>query len=152
MLFRISTKDFEELGLNLAGFEDRQNCATNNRRRFRGMYGVSPAALAEAFVDIQTTNVHEGRIDSPDPVLFLMAVEWLRTYKEEEELAGKFKRDEDTVRKYIWRYATAIQKLKEKKVSNTFKKLLLPPNSNLPNYANTRLSGYGIIPTFMAQT
>ncbi len=25
MLFRISTKDFEELGLNLAGFEDRQN-------------------------------------------------------------------------------------------------------------------------------
>jgi hypothetical protein len=84
------------------------------------MYGVLPATLAEVFVDIQTTNVHEGRIDSADPVLFLMAVEWLCTYKEEEELAGKFKRDKDTVRKYIWRYATAIQKLKEKKVIRIF--------------------------------
>jgi hypothetical protein len=53
MLFRIATKDFEELGLNLAGFEDRQNCAMNNRRRFRCMYGVLPAAIAETFVDIQ---------------------------------------------------------------------------------------------------
>jgi hypothetical protein len=118
MLFQISTKDFEELGLNLAGFEDRQNCAMNNRRRFRCIYGVPPAVLAETSVDIQTSmNVREGRINSPDPVLFLMAVEWLCTYKKEEELAGKLKKDEDTVRKHIWRYATAIQKLKEKKVS-----------------------------------
>jgi hypothetical protein len=117
------------------------------------VWSVASSFLVETFVDIQTSNVPEGRIDSPDPVLFLMAVEWLcTTYKEEEELAGKLKKGEDTVRKYIWCYATAIQKLKEKKVSNTFKKLLLPPNSNLPNYAKSRLSGYGIIPTFMAQT
>jgi hypothetical protein len=123
MLFRISTKDFEELGLNLAGFEDRQNCAMNNRRRFRSLHAWSvlqAAALAENFVDIQTSRqrVLEGGINRPDPVLLLMAVEWSCTYKEgEEELAGKLQKYEDTLRKYIWRYATTIQKLKEKKVS-----------------------------------
>ena len=63
-----------------------------------------------------TRNV-KAFMKSPSPTDFLMCMNWLKTYKTESQMAGHFKCDEKTARKWIWIYVSKIQALKGQKVS-----------------------------------
>ncbi len=118
----LSAGDFILLGLDFAGFHrhSRQNknvvCTTaTNIRRFRAYFGISPESCCKMFMDLQTAPT--TMIKKHNPAYFMMTLQWLSTYAVEETLAGSYKLDEKTVRKWIWDYTKSIQALKEKKVS-----------------------------------
>ena len=139
----LSAADILELGLHFAGFEQhrcQRTCMTTNLRRFRGHFGVGPEAFSAIFADLQTTNIVEARIDKPNPSHFFMAMNWLRAYKIEEQLAGGSKVTEKTARKWIWKYTEAVQALKAAKVSfnttiNNY--MYYKTNSNIFSFATT---------------
>ena len=114
----ISENECIELGLDAIGFDGRrQRNATTNNTRFRASYGAGPKSCVEILNDLQTTGHVEARINEPNLIDFLMAMNWLKTYKTESELAGLFKVDEKTSRKWVWKYVKAIRALKHQKVS-----------------------------------
>jgi hypothetical protein len=121
MVLFLSAANILELGLHFVGFEQhrcQRTCMTTNLRRFRAHFGVSPEAILAIFTDLQTTTIVEARINKPDPSHFFMAMNWLRAYKVEEQLAGSSKMTEKTARKWIWKYTEAVQALKAAKVSS----------------------------------
>jgi len=73
--------------------------------------------MAQIFHDLQTTMIEAACIDKPNLVYFLMTLNWMKTYKTEEEISGMFNVIEKTARKWIWIFTNAIQALKESKVS-----------------------------------
>jgi hypothetical protein len=118
MVLRLTTVEFLELGLEIAGFGgQRQRSVKIKIRRFRGHYGISPEACSAVFVDLQTTAIAKARIDKPDIHSFLMALDWLKTYKTEEQMAGAFGNNEKTIRLKVWKYIGAVQAFKRDKVS-----------------------------------
>jgi hypothetical protein len=68
------------------------------------------------FNDLQTTDIPEARTPNPDPLSLLIATHWLKAYPKKAQIAGTFKVDEKTARKYIWKYVQAIAALKGIKV------------------------------------
>ena len=64
-------------------------------------------------------HIGADRVNTPDPLFFLITMDWLSTFKTEEELAGSYNMVEKTIRKRIWDYALAIQALKAEKVSHS---------------------------------
>jgi hypothetical protein len=120
-IIEFSAADFLRLGLELAGFsEHRQHRTTyvTNLRRFRAHFYASPASCAGTFSDLQTNNIAEACIDGkPSPIYLLMALNWLKQYSVEEELAGRFKLVEKTARKWTQLYTQKVQALKAAKVS-----------------------------------
>ena len=91
----LSANDFLELGLVHVGF-DKRRCAATDYRRFRAHFGANPASCSATFSDLQTTLIEEARINKPNPVCFLMALNWFTTYHLEEELAGTWKKAHTT--------------------------------------------------------
>jgi hypothetical protein len=57
--------------------------------------------------------------NKPDPLFFLITMDWLSTFKTEEELAGSYNMVEKTICKRNWEYALVIQALKAEKVSHS---------------------------------
>jgi hypothetical protein len=50
------------------------------------------------FIDLQMTGIDVARIKQPNPIHFMMAINWLMaSYNTKEELAGSFKVVEKTV-------------------------------------------------------
>ena len=65
-------------------------------------------------------HIGADRVKKPDPLFFLITMDWLSTYKTEEELAGcYYNMVEKTIHKRIWEYALAIKALKAEKVSHS---------------------------------
>ena len=117
VLVSITEKDCIELGLDAVGFDKRrQRNATTNNTRFCACYGAGPKSCVKILEDLQTTGNVEARINEPNLIDFLMAMNWLKTYKTESELAGLFNVDEKTSRKWVWKYVKAIRALKHQKV------------------------------------
>lgn len=100
-LIRFTPVEMFELGLESIGFKGRQMCKNTATCRFRTSFGVDPKTCADIFKDLQVTDYTAARIKKPDPIYFLMALDWLKTYKEENEMAGLWKKDEQTVRKWV---------------------------------------------------
>jgi hypothetical protein len=120
MVLHLTAAEFLQLGLFLAGFDEgrqQRTRAKTNLRRFHGHYGVSPETCAAVFRDLQTAAIPAARIYRPNPAYLMMALDWLKTYKTEEQSAGHYNILEKTARKWIWQYTRAIQALKEEKVS-----------------------------------
>lgn len=119
VFIRLNEAQFLALGLELVGFKrsrQQKTCEKTNYSRFRASFSCGPKACSKMFRDIQTTNIADARINEPDSHFFLVAVNWLATYKKETEMAGFFDTDEKTLRKHIRRYVTAFQALKAKKI------------------------------------
>jgi hypothetical protein len=118
MVISISPADWLHLGLEVTGFNSiRQACRDEMKvERFRAHFGASPETCSAIFVDLQTTHIATARIAKPDVLYLLMAINWLKTYQTESQMAGTFKVDEKTVRTHIWKYVRAIQALKGQKV------------------------------------
>ena len=101
------------------GFEvkrQRRTSATKNVERFRTAYGIGPGACCAIFRDLQATKIPAARIQTPNKVYFLVAMNWLATYKKENEIAGFFKVDEKTARVHIRIFVEAIAALKNEKI------------------------------------
>ena len=64
-------------------------------------------------------HIGADRVTKPDPLFFLITMDWLSTFKTEEELAGSYNMVEKTTRKCLWEYALAIKALKAEKVSQS---------------------------------
>ena len=118
----LTTNEMLRKGLLLAGFDNfRQDRVKEetNKERFRSFYGSNPIVFAKIWMDLQTTDILEARINaakhSPDSML--MTAHFLKCYPIEAVLAGMFKTGEKTVRKWVWFFASKIQALKKSKVS-----------------------------------
>lgn len=118
MVISISPADWLHLGLDLVGFRStRQVCRHEmNVERYMANFGASPETCSAIFLDLQTTHIPTARIDKPNVQYLLMAINWLKTYRTESQMAGTFKVDEKTVRNQVWKYVRAIQALKGQKV------------------------------------
>ena len=109
------------LGLNFVGFKPsrtRNHSANTNKNHFERAFGASSKACCALFNDLQVVNLElVAAIKKPQVTHFLLALHWLKRYPTEEASAGLYGLDEDTIRKWIWKYCTAIQALKTRKVS-----------------------------------
>jgi hypothetical protein len=119
MVLHLSADEFLNLGLGIfPGFDERsqqRTCNATKLRRFKSNCGSNPDSCAQLFVDLQTSEA--ANIRKPNPVCMLMTLNWLRTYKTEEAVAGTFSVQEKTGRTWIWAHTHAIQALKAEKVS-----------------------------------
>ena len=119
MVVNISPLQFLKLGLEVVGYDARRQRRTKmakNVERFRGNYSIGPGACSATFHDLQTTAIPEARIDKPSSIYFLIAINWLATYKKEAEMAGHFALDDNTLRNHIKKYVNAIAALKGEKI------------------------------------
>jgi len=122
VLIHIPADRFLVLSLELMGFEgsvDEPIVRTKKMfDRFMGCFGTTPEAASAIFSDLQTTTIDEARVASTVIKFkyFVMTLNWMKSYKVENELAGLFKVHEDTVRKWTWFYTKKIQALKAVKI------------------------------------
>lgn len=108
-----------KIGLHQMGYildDDFKKKAITSR--FKDIYGVSAKVCTLIFNDVQTKDLGDAEIDKPRAWHTLIAFFWLKNYSfaTEPRMAVFFKKDEDTVRKYLWKYLKAIQALKKYKV------------------------------------
>ena len=103
------------LGLSLVGFcSERQGCSEGLCiRRFRGHYGVGPAAIKALVADLRR---HQPQKNLDESSLF-MAVSWLKLYDTEEVMAGRWGYGEKYCRETVRDYVSRIQALKPLKIS-----------------------------------
>ena len=111
------------LGLLYAGHSKRtisKTCAKTNLHRFEAKYYASPETCESILYDIQVTNVEEARVSKPKLKHFLIALNYLKEYPVEHNLAGMFKFTEKTAKKWANFYVKKIQALKEAKIRFLF--------------------------------
>jgi hypothetical protein len=120
LIQQLTSHQLLRLGLEAVGFDvpwQRRTNASVNLQRFRASFGAGPGACASIFSDLQTTAIADARITKPNSFYFLVAINWLATYKKEAEIAGYFKADEKTLRLHIKKYVNAIAALKLQKIA-----------------------------------
>jgi DDE superfamily endonuclease len=119
-LCTIRSFQFLQRGLLLVGFDlpwqERTSIMAKNVARFQASFGMGPGACASVFKDLQTTEFDEASINNPKSGYFLMALNWLATYKTEHEMAGFFRCDEMTARTHIGKFVNALAALEAKKI------------------------------------
>ena len=119
VLLHFSSDEFLRLGLEWTGREEwRQKNSTLESRveKYRAAYGVDPGTCTVIFVDLQTANDPNARIEKPSPKFLLLTLNWLRVYGTEKNRAGLFGVAERTARDQAWLYTLALQALKGQKV------------------------------------
>ena len=94
MIVVFNDDEFLKLGLQMAGHCERtinRSKAATNLSRFTAKYCAGPDACADTFLDIQTTMIEEAQVDNPNQRHLLIALNWLKEYPVEENLAGTAK-------------------------------------------------------------
>ena len=107
------------LGLNFLGFNPartEKHAAKTNKNHFERAFGANAEACCTIFHDLQVLDIGSAAIPKPKLDHFLLALHWLRRYPTEEANSGMSGLHEDTLRKWAWKYSTAIQALKAHKV------------------------------------
>jgi hypothetical protein len=113
-LINLTEKEWIAMGNTWAGFEcSNRTKEKTHRQRFRDFYGISPESCRQLFLDLQQRTKEKMNLN---PLNYLMTLDWLKSYATEPHLAGRWKCDEDTVRKWIWVYVSKIQELKGYKI------------------------------------
>lgn len=123
MFIRLSEAQIERTGLEWAGWhpvEQKRVSSRTRLERFTCHYGVDARTARAIFIDLQTTNIAEAKIDTIDPLKLFMTFYWMQTASRERNTSGKFKVDESTARGYVWEYASKIRALKAEKVSSIY--------------------------------
>ena len=85
---------------------------------FKAHYGCSPSIVVMLLHDLQTTDIHEARVEDRKLKIeyILLTLYFLRLYPTEVQLAATFKIGVVTVRTWIWFYIPKFQALKANKV------------------------------------
>lgn len=114
----LTEDEWLENGLQFVGFDAicQRNNGSANLRRFKSNYGINPRTCIQVFNDLHTLENGVENGQTWNAKYFLMALNWLKTYRTEPLLAGTFHINERTIRLYLWRFAQAIQRLKSRKV------------------------------------
>jgi hypothetical protein len=110
------------VGLDYAGFKQKQlqnNKHETNIQRFHNIYGALPASCTQNMNNIQSDEMGLAIIRKPKLMHLLMTMYWLKAYVTETHQAGMFCLSPNTVRKWCWVYAKALQGLKSKKVRDS---------------------------------
>jgi DDE superfamily endonuclease len=112
---------FSELQMLQVGLESGGHKLTGrsltNLRRFRDLYGLYPKAASVVFLDLQTFDLGQARIEKVSLLYFFMSLYYARGYGIETRVMGVFRlRCPETFRNHVWKYLTAFQALKAKKV------------------------------------
>jgi len=118
-LLNIPAADFLSLGLELVGFSAARQASVRdetNTERFLSSYPITPAACSSVFYDLQTTTIDAARIDDAVPFYFLVALNWMKTYKTEHEISGLADLDPKTICVHIRTYTNAFAALKGEKI------------------------------------
>ena len=117
-----ANEQFEETvllyGIERAGFAQSERLPNRKKQleRFVAYFGISHRTCAAIFMALQA-----ARVDADDDlklINLLITLVWLKTYVTEMVLAGMFQLNENTVRKWIWKYAGFLKSLKESKVQS----------------------------------
>ena len=105
-------KSVMSFGLDMVGFgAKRQNVRdTLNMQRFRSHFGIGP----EAIIDV-IAGMTNGKRDTLLKDL-MMTLCWLKLYETEHVMSGKWGYGEEFCRDIVKQTATAIQRLKKKKI------------------------------------
>ena len=85
-------------------------------QHFHGTFGTNVKTCCTMFYDMQVRDLGDAAINKPKLHYFLLALFWLKRYQTENVTAGISGLHEDTVRKWVWAYAIAMQALKQFKV------------------------------------
>lgn len=115
-------KQLLRYGLELLGYSverQRRVCRATNLHRFKSQYGSIPKVYNAMWVDLQTTEIEEARIDlSTDSLdMYLMAIYLLRKYPTEDDLEPLFDICAKTGRKWSWYFVRKFAALKDKKIT-----------------------------------
>lgn len=100
-----------QIGFSLSKIEN--DSKNTNNSRFLSAYGASTRVCCYIFEDITIKDL----VVNPKAYLLLICLHWLKRYPVEKTMSAMFGLDEDTVRKWIWIYCSAIQHLKDLKVN-----------------------------------
>ena len=117
-----ASEEFEEsvllYGIERAGFaqSERQPNRKKQLERFVAFFGISHRTCAAIYMALQAARDEAN--DELKLINLLITLVWLKTYVTEMVLAGMFQLNENTVRKWIWKYAGFLQSLKETKVQS----------------------------------
>jgi hypothetical protein len=142
-----SAADFLDLGLGFGrcwtNEQLARTCEKTKRTRFKRRFGAEPESCEAIFRDLQETDIEDARVDSPKPHELLCALNYLKEYPLESNLAGNFSKSERTAMKWAHFYVKKLQGLKADKVStiNSTSDRSLPPFLNYL-YASFRSNGY----------
>ena len=105
--------ELRSIGLKVAGFDERRQCRVGertNNERFSASFGVSAKTLEAVFVDLNKKNPTITQRD------FLMAVDTLKLYLVEHNMAGRWDCHEQTYRKKWKEVVAAIAALRSEKI------------------------------------
>jgi DDE superfamily endonuclease len=116
-------------GLTCIGFPPERTLRHSEDTKlshFVSAFGINPNITSIVFQEIQVQDMDvQICINKPKVPHFLLALHWLKRYPIEQLNAGIFGYHEDTVRKWVWKYCTAIQALKPHKVRKNWNLLKL---------------------------
>jgi DDE superfamily endonuclease len=116
VLLNVSPQHMMQLGLQLGGLKPTNE--KSNEERFRALYGIGAKTASEIFKDIQTEDIGDAKIQKADPTYFLTMLYWARGYGNSHRVCGACKiNSRTTFQKHSWAYLSAVQALKETKVS-----------------------------------
>jgi hypothetical protein len=118
-VIHVNSDHMLQLGIEFGGFKIVG--ANTNKKRFRQLYGVDSDVASKCFMDLQTKDIGEKRIQKINPYYFLMTIYWIYDYGTETTISGTFHIGaEKTFRKHGWKYLAAIQALAAHNVSLIF--------------------------------
>ena len=108
-----SGSSLRSIGLKVAGFDDKRQqnvCERTNNERFSASFGVSAKTLEAVFLDMKKK---DSTLTERD---FLMAVDTLKLYLTEHNMAGRWQCCEETYRNKWKKVVKAIADLRGQKI------------------------------------
>jgi hypothetical protein len=110
-VLRLTEQHMLQLGLEFAG-KQLMRSENSNVRKFKDLYGPHPKSAAKCFIDLQTKEIGDARIEKIDPFYFLVTLYWLRGYGTDTRVSAAFGiQCSETKRDHCWKYTAAIHAL-----------------------------------------
>jgi hypothetical protein len=119
MVVEANAAEVLTVGLACIGFGPERTLGHSDKtqlKHFESAFGIDPDTISTIFHEIQVRDIGDKQIRKPKLPHFLLALHWLKRYPIEQMSSGIFGYHEDTVRKWVWTYCSAIQALKPYKV------------------------------------
>jgi len=117
MIDEVPAETFEDIGRAIANRAKCQ-CREYELRRFKAFFGCNPARCAQLWWMLFKTKAAKDEIgENARPVHLLWGLLFLKIYNTDTVMTGMTGADEDTFRKWSWKFVVGISKLKEKVVS-----------------------------------
>lgn len=99
------------VGLHIAGFGPKKLSRRTQERRFKEAYGCLPIVVGYIWRDIHAIMPEKTKLD-----YLFWALFFLKKYPTEGDMASRFQKDPDTVRKWVWSIIFCLQELKALKI------------------------------------